>query len=84
MLTRKERGLGKYDAPLKVQFQRGYEDFTRGRVNNPFHMDTMQFREWNRGFNKAFSENLKRVTKHEQTRDRGKKLVEGEVPNDRL
>ena len=36
MLTRKERGLGKYDAPLKVQFQRGYEDFTRGRVNNPF------------------------------------------------
>ena len=84
MLTRKERGLGKYDAPLKVQFQRGYEDFKRGRVNNPFHMDTMQFREWNRGFNKAFSENLKRVTKHEQTRDRGKKLVEGEVPNDRL
>ena len=84
MLTRKERGLGKYDAPLKVQFQRGYEDFTRGRVNNPFHMDTMQFREWNRGFNKAFSENLKRVTKHEQTRDRGKELVEGEVPNDRL
>jgi len=83
-LTRAERGLGKYDAPLKVQFQRGYEDFTRGRVNNPFHMDTMQFREWNRGFNKAFSENLKRVTKHEQTRDRGKKLVEGEVPNDRL
>ena len=84
MLTRKERGLGKYDAPLKVQFQRGYEDFKRGRVNNPFHMDTMQFREWNRGFNKAFSENLKRVTKHEQTRDRGKKLVEGEVPHDRL
>ena len=84
MLTRKERGLGKYDAPLKVQFQRGYEDFTRGRVNNPFHMDTMQFREWNRGFNKAFSENLKRVTKHEQTRDRGRELVEGEVQNDRL
>ena len=32
-------------------------------------MDTMQFREWDRGFNKAFSENLKRVTKHEQTRE---------------
>ena len=78
-LTRAERGLGKYDAPLKVQFQRGYEDFTRGRVNNPFHMDTMQFREWNRGFNKAFSENLKRVTKHEQIRERGRELVEGEI-----
>ena len=36
MLTRKERGLGKYDAPLKVQFQRGYDDFKRGRINNPF------------------------------------------------
>ena len=84
MLTRKERGLGKYDAPLKVQFLRGYEDFTRGRVNNPFHMDTMQFREWNRGFNKAFSENLKRVTKHEQTRNRSQELAKGEVPNDRL
>ena len=84
MLTRKERGLGKYDAPLKVQFQRGYEDFTRGRVNNPFHMDTMQFREWNRGFNKAFSENLKRVTKHEQIRERGRELVEGEIQNVRL
>ena len=83
-LTRAERGLGKYDAPLKVQFQRGYEDFTRGRVNNPFHMDTMQFREWNRGFNKAFSENLKRVTKHEQTRERGRELVEGEIQNVRL
>ena len=78
-LTRAERGLGKYDAPLKVQFQRGYEDFKRGRVNNPFHMDTMQFREWNRGFNKAFSENLKRVTKHEQVRERGRELVEGEI-----
>jgi hypothetical protein len=32
MLTRKERGLGKYDAPLKVQFQRGYDDFKRGRI----------------------------------------------------
>ena len=79
MLTRKERGLGKYDAPLKVQFQRGYEDFKRGRVNNPFHMDTMQFREWHRGFNKAFSENLKRVIKHEQVRERGRELVEGEI-----
>jgi len=79
MLTRKERGLGKYDAPLKVQFQRGYEDFKRGRVNNPFHIDTMQFREWHRGFNKAFSENLKRVIKHEQVRERGRELVEGEI-----
>ena len=47
-------------------------------------MDTMQFREWDRGFNKAFSENLKRVTKHEQTRNRGAELAKGEVQNVRL
>ena len=34
--TRKERGLGKYDAPLKFQFEQGYGDFKRGRVGNPF------------------------------------------------
>ena len=33
--TRKERGLGKYDAPLKFQYEQGYSDFKRGRVNSP-------------------------------------------------
>ena len=78
-LTRKERGLGKYDAPLKVQFQKGYEDFKRGRVGNPFHRDTMHHREWNRGFNKAWYENLKRVITYEKTRERGKAMAKGEV-----
>ena len=78
-LTREERGLGKYDAPLKVQFQRGYEDFKRGRVGSPFHTDTMQYREWNRGFNKAWGDNLKRVITDEKTRKRDKTMVEGEV-----
>jgi|TARA_B100000424_G_C22701242_1_gene382424 hypothetical protein len=63
--TRKERGLGKYDAPLKFQFEQGYGDFKRGRVGNPFHKDTMQHREWNRGFNKAYFEQLKKVKQHE-------------------
>ena len=26
-LTRKERGLGKYDAPLRMQYEKGYGDF---------------------------------------------------------
>ena len=63
--TRKERGLGKYDAPLKFQSEQGYTDFKRGRVGNPFHKDTMQYREWNRGFNKAYFEQLKKVKQHE-------------------
>ena len=78
-LTRAERGLGKYDAPLKVQFQRGYEDFKRGRVGSPFHTDTMQYREWSRGFNKAWDDNLKRVVSNEQYKTRGRPMAKGEV-----
>jgi len=68
--TRKERGLGKYDAPLRMQYEKGYTDFKRGRVSNPFHQDTMQFREWNRGFNVAYFEQLKKVKEYE-ARGRG-------------
>ena len=83
-LTRAERGLGKYDAPLKVQFQRGYEDFKRGRVGSPFHTDTMQYREWRRGFNKAWDDNLKRVVSNEQYKTRGRPMAKGEVQHVRL
>ena len=68
--SRAERGLGKYDAPLKVQYTRGIMDFKKGRITNPFHPDTMQYREWERGFNTAFYENLERVKGHEQTTGR--------------
>jgi|TARA_R110000772_G_scaffold44051_5_gene101426 hypothetical protein len=78
-LSRNERGLGKYDAPLKVQFQRGYEDFKRGQVANPFHRDTMQCREWARGFNKAYFDKLERVKVNEQHRNRSTEMARGEV-----
>lgn len=76
--TRAERGLGKYDAPLKVQFLMGYDSFKYGRVVSPFHRDTMQFREWNRGFNTAYYENVKRVKENESSR-RSKSIPKGEV-----
>jgi len=69
--SRKARGLGKYDAPLKFQFDQGYTAFKRGKVWNPFHTDTMQHREWERGFNKAYFEQLERIKKYELGR-RGK------------
>lgn len=80
-LSRKERGLGKYDAPLRMQFEKGYRDFRRGRITNPFHPDTMQHREWQRGFNAAFAEQLSRVQENEQSRTRGQKVFRGEVQN---
>ena len=75
---RESRGLGKYDAPLKLQHQMGYNGFKRGRIANPFSEDTMQYREWNRGFSKAFYDNLSRITKDETT-TRSRSVLKGEV-----
>ena len=77
-LTRKQRGLGKYDAPLRYQHDKGYNDFKHGRVFNPFHEDTMQLREWLRGFNKAYFEQLKRVKVYE-SKARSRSISGGEV-----
>lgn len=79
--TRAQRGLGKYDAPLRMQYEKGYKDFERGRINNPFHEDTMQHREWQRGFDTAFADQLKRVRDNEQHRTRGNRVPTGEVQN---
>ena len=73
-LSRQHRGLGKYDAPLKLQFEKGYTDFKVGRVKNPFHSATMQNREWERGFNKAYFECLKKRKRYEQATGRSKTM----------
>ena len=36
--------LSKYDAPLKIQFAKGIGDFKRGRLTNPYNLNTMQAR----------------------------------------
>jgi hypothetical protein len=77
--SRKDRGLGKYDAPLRFQYDQGYSAFKRGKIINPFHKDTMQCREWERGFNKAYFEQLKRVLKYEQTKAGSGAVSTGEV-----
>ena len=60
-LSRKERGLGKHDAPLKIQWMKGYDAFAYGKIRNPYGSDTMLYREWERGFNTAYYDNLTRV-----------------------
>lgn len=78
--SRASRGLGKHDAPLKVQYQMGYSVFKNGSsLTSPFDKDTMQHREWERGFNKAYFEQLKRVKEHERTTGRGRAVPKGEV-----
>lgn len=76
--TREQRGLGKYDAPLKVQQAMGYSSFKKGEHTNPYPTNTMQYREWNRGYNRAYYDNLDWVRKYE-SRGRGRKVFKGEV-----
>ena len=73
MLKQKNRrhGLSKYDAPLRIQFEKGVIAFNRGFIKSPYNINTMQYREWQRGFNFAYAKNLKKVKENENRR-RGK------------
>ena len=66
-------GLSKYDAPLRIQYQWGYAAFKRGgrlvkrgkRILFEEHRpnidpNTMQYREWQRGWNDAYFEQLEK------------------------
>tara|TARA_E500000318_G_C3492821_1_gene185130 strand:+ start:198 stop:425 length:228 start_codon:yes stop_codon:yes gene_type:complete len=67
----RRKGLKKYDAPLRIQFEWGYEAFSKGgSFNRKGHymqmvpnMDpnTMQYREWQRGWDTAYFENLEKL-----------------------
>ena len=66
----RRQGLKKYDAPLRIQFQWGYEAFKNGGSFNKkgYYMqmspnmdpNSMQYREWHRGWNAAYFENLEK------------------------
>ena len=44
---------------------KGYKDFTSGRIINPYNFNTYRHKEWERGFNKAYFKNLDNITKKE-------------------
>ena len=75
MLKQKNRrhGLSKYDAPLRIQFEKGVIAFNRGFIKSPYNINTMQYREWQRGLNFAYAKNLKKVKENENRR-RGKEI----------
>ena len=52
--------LNKHDAPLRMQYQKGHTAFHKGHMLSPFNFNTMQYREWLRGFNAAYYENLEK------------------------
>ena len=73
MIQSRRFGLKKYDAPLRIQFEKGVQCFRQGRIKSPYPLNTMQYREWQRGFNFAYMNNLKRVKEYE-FRKRGTKV----------
>ena len=70
--SRQERGLSKYDAPLIIQYNKGINAFKRNE-KSPYHLNSMAYREWLRGWNDAYSKQYKRIQVNE-TRRRGKKI----------
>ena len=80
--------LSKYDAPLRIQFERGLNAF-KGRqyvrtvkdnkvimTENPYNSNTMQAREWLRGYNSAYAKQLEKV-KRDETRRGSEKIHAG-------
>ena len=70
MIQKRKKHLSKYDAPLSIQFGWGYKAFKRGSLDSKLKQNSMQHREWQRGFNTAYFENLKKVKQREQIRAR--------------
>ena len=50
---------------------KGYDAFAYGKLYNPYGSDTMLYREWERGFNKAYYENLDRGIHEVRRRSKG-------------
>ena len=69
------RNLSKYDAPLSIQFGWGYKAFKKGNLDSKLKQNSMQHREWQRGFNSAYYMQLER-TKNVEARRRGEKIHE--------
>ncbi len=76
---RRNPNLSKYDAPLIIQYKKGYNSFFINS-KSPYHLNTMQHREWQRGWNDAYTKKLKKV-KNAQSRKRSQRVYEEKKTN---
>ena len=49
--------------PLKIQFEEGQRAFYLGKLKNPYNINNIRNKEWERGFNFAYFNNQKRREK---------------------
>ena len=47
-------------------YNHGMSSFRKGQLVNPYPKDTVKHREWERGFNTAYFENLEKVKEKEK------------------
>jgi hypothetical protein len=57
----KRQHNGERSAPLKIQYGQGAYAFSRGWLRNQYDPDTIQGKEWQRGFDAAFFDNQDRL-----------------------
>jgi hypothetical protein len=50
-------------APLSIQLDKGKFAFKKGWLGNPYKPDTVQGKEWQRGFDAAYFEHVDKLTK---------------------
>ena len=50
-------------APLRIQFEQGYKAFINGWLSNQYNPSSMMGKEWQRGFDIAYFDNLDLVKK---------------------
>lgn len=50
--------------PLNTVMNQGYRAFYKGNLDCPYPQHTMKAKEWQRGFNKAYYDNLEYITHH--------------------
>lgn len=48
-------------APLRIQFDQGYYAFTKGWLTNQYNPHTTQGKEWQRGFDRGYFDNLRKL-----------------------
>ena len=54
------------DVPLRIQVEKGYRAFHRGKLTNPYKPNTSFYQEWERGFSKAYFENLEKLSSRQR------------------
>jgi hypothetical protein len=48
-------------APLRIQFDQGYFAFKKGWLTNQYNPYTTQGKEWQRGFDRGYFDNLRKL-----------------------